>query len=129
MGILSNKRHGDRPVSEGELKLCALCGALNYNRNRECFTCGWAGEFSTDAPAIRIAWLRLLDELEAVEMRHVTRKASFLPTGYEVVTQEPPLRQALRRLGAWWRGVIGTGRRLGPPPDRTLANPGNELGV
>lgn len=67
-------------VMEKEVKLCTLCGALNYIKNAECFVCGWQGAFGSDAATIKIAWQRLYDRYEGVTLAHVTarRRSSAL---------------------------------------------------
>lgn len=41
-----------RRVAVANLKACPLCGAVNANRNSECFVCRWHGEFSRDPEAV-----------------------------------------------------------------------------
>ena len=59
-------------VSKETVKLCALCGTLNYRDNTECWTCRWGGEFSRDEHTIALAWQRLEMRYEEVRMEHLT---------------------------------------------------------
>jgi hypothetical protein len=33
------------PITDKDLKVCELCGALNLEDNEECFVCSWRGSF------------------------------------------------------------------------------------
>lgn len=33
------------PLTDKDLKVCELCGALNLEENAECFVCSWRGSF------------------------------------------------------------------------------------
>ncbi len=63
---------GRSAVAENELKICALCGALNHEHNDECMICGWQGCFLNDASAIHMAWQCLNDQFEQVCLQHVS---------------------------------------------------------
>jgi hypothetical protein len=67
---------GEVQASPENLKICELCGTLNYTRNTECFTCGWRGCFDRETSNIEIAWRRLRNEFEAVRLEHVTARRS-----------------------------------------------------
>lgn len=69
---ITNINAGERKISPDELKVCELCGTLNHIRNRECFTCGWHGQFSRDRTILKFAWMRLVDQYEEVRPEHVT---------------------------------------------------------
>jgi hypothetical protein len=118
-----------RTVPERELKLCPLCGALNERRNTDCFTCGWAGVFSTEPRAIHLAWARLADQFGAVTREHVTRGKRLSLGEFGVVTDRGPFERLRESITAWWKR-LARGRTTRPRgSDRTIRYPGNELGV
>ncbi len=61
-------------VSQTDVKLCELCGTLNFKHNKECWTCRWHGGFSGDAQTIALAWRRLETQYEEVRLEHVTAR-------------------------------------------------------
>jgi hypothetical protein len=118
------------PVSEQHLKLCPLCGALNDRHNVDCFTCGWAGVFSVDPQSLHLAWLRLADQFETVERKHVVRAQKLSLDEYGIVRTDG----LLARLGdtlRHWRQRFTQRRRSATAAgtDRVVRRPGNELGV
>ncbi len=86
------------------VKLCALCGTLNFHENVECWTCRWRGDFSRDAQTIALAWKRLETQYEEVRMEHLVarRTASIGDFGAPRPASLP--QKALARVTAWWRG-------------------------
>ena len=50
-----------RIVATVDLKKCALCGAINSQRNNECFACDWAGNFEFNRGAIFDGVLKVLE--------------------------------------------------------------------
>lgn len=78
-----------RPVGDGALKICDLCGALNLSANSECFSCGWRGRFERRSEIVRLA-------VELYQRRHGRLQLEEL-TDRRVFVQ-PPSRRAGRRL-------------------------------
>lgn len=64
----------NRTVRKADVKLCTLCGTLNYKTNTECFTCGWHGSFSLDQAMIHLAWTRYESLYEEIRSEHITAK-------------------------------------------------------
>jgi len=118
-------------VSEKEVKLCALCGTLNHERNPECFTCGWRGEFDRDAGTIHFAWQRLYDEFESVEIEHITGSRNYSLNELGVYAKKPVARRLSVRIKEWWQRFRSTPDVPAGPrvPIRHQAFPPNELGV
>ena len=71
--IPSHKNSGPE-VSKEAVKLCGLCGTLNHEKNSDCWTCGWGGEFSRDERTVALAWQRLESRYEEVRLEHVTAR-------------------------------------------------------
>jgi hypothetical protein len=133
MSLFARRGQARRTVAENEVKLCALCGALNHLRNVECFTCGWRGTFERDARTIHLAWQRLYDEFHSVDIEHITGSRSFCVEDYgpSEVQAGPPW---LRSIRAWWQGVMARRDARAAERERRLhvhhkAIPPNELGV
>lgn len=61
-------------LSRNHVKLCDLCGTLNLNANKECWTCRWHGGFSWNEHLIALAWQRLETQYEQVRVEHVTAR-------------------------------------------------------
>ena len=51
----------NRQFASANLKRCPLCGAVNANRNAECFACGWYGRFDSDAETVEEGLNLLID--------------------------------------------------------------------
>lgn len=64
-------------LSRKNVKLCELCGTLNLEQNKECWTCRWQGNFSRDEKTIAFAWQRLETQYEEVRIEHVTARRTF----------------------------------------------------
>ena len=64
-------------LSRKNVKLCELCGTLNLEQNKECWTCRWQGGFSRDERTIALAWQRLELQFEEVRIEHVTVRRTF----------------------------------------------------
>lgn len=93
-----------RIVKKTEVKLCTLCGTLNYEGNRDCFICGWHGSFSLDQPMIDLAWKRFESLYEEIRSEHITAKLQR-PVG-DFGTDRPAslLEQVTEKItGAWER--------------------------
>lgn len=132
MGLYDKSNDPPNAVTEKDVKLCALCGALNYNRNSECYTCGWRGVFDRNEAMIHLAWVRLYDQFECVEMEHVTGKRSFLLG--EFGHDGPVKYQAKNRWTEWitniWRGFLARrDARAASREMKTHQFPQNGLGV
>ncbi len=64
-------------ISRNQVKLCDLCGTLNLDTNKECWTCRWHGGFSRDEQTIAFAWQRIETQYEEVRAEHVTARRTF----------------------------------------------------
>jgi len=106
MGLLGQSGNPHGMVSEKEVKLCALCGALNHQRNAECFTCGWRGAFEKDAATIHMAWQRLYDEFESVELEHLTGSRTYVLAELGVFNHKSANRRWTMKIREWWRGML-----------------------
>ena len=51
----------NRQFTSANLKRCPLCGAVNANKNSECFACGWYGRFDCDAETVEEGLNLLID--------------------------------------------------------------------
>lgn len=134
MGRIS-KRKANRGVTPAEVKLCTLCGTLNYGGNADCFTCGWSGEFCRDAETVEQAWRLMTAQHGLVLLEHLTGSRTARIS--ELVTVETSSPKPCDRRPAWWRRLLG--RRPAPasetlpplptpqPPRRPT--PPNGLGV
>lgn len=71
---LGETKRSNRVVKKADVKLCTLCGTLNYVANTECFICGWHGSFSKDPQTLDLAWIRLESLYEEIRSEHVTAK-------------------------------------------------------
>lgn len=61
-----------KTISRETVKICELCGTLNYVDNAECWTCRWHGGFDHTEALVGLAWLRLESQYEEVRLEHVT---------------------------------------------------------
>lgn len=118
-------------VSEKDVKLCALCGTLNHERNPECFTCGWRGQFEHDSETIHLAWQRLYDEFESVEVEHITGSRTFALNELGVMAKKPVSKRISVRIREWWQRLFARPEVPASPrvPINQRAFPPNELGV
>ena len=64
-------------LSRENVKICGLCGTLNLEQNKECWTCRWHGDFSYNDQTIALAWQRLETQYEEVRVEHVTARRTF----------------------------------------------------
>ena len=92
-----NQRGGasGRMVTKQETKICPLCGALNYQRNMDCLTCGWHGRFERDLAAIDYRWQCLVERHEEVRLEHLVVKGSRVIGDFGEV-RRPRLWQRMR---------------------------------
>ena len=118
-------------VSEDDVKLCALCGTLNHKKNNECCTCGWRGAFDRDGHLVHLAWLRLYEEFEIVQMCHVASTKTFTVGEFGVPVKTGRMRSWSNRIRDWWAGVLSSHaqERSLRHGVRSQAYPHNELGV
>jgi hypothetical protein len=97
----------NRIVKKTDVKLCTLCGTLNYRGNTDCFTCGWHGSFSQDQPIIELAWMRFESLYEEIRAEHITAKLRR-PVGDFGADRPASLleRMSGKITGAWERFQI-----------------------
>ena len=91
------------PVAKDTVKLCALCGTLNHEKNAECWTCRWRGEFSRDEQHDCLAWQRLEALYEDVRLEHVTASKPLALGDLGTVRPVTGWQAALNACRAWWR--------------------------
>ena len=103
---LGAKQSAGRAVAPGEVKLCELCGALNYQANAECFVCGWRGAFGREGDAVRLAWERLRGEYKLVTLEHVTGKKARALGELGVVAPTRGWHGLRASLAASWRTFL-----------------------
>lgn len=90
-------------ISPSSVKLCELCGTLNFEDNNECWTCRWRGSFSDDQKIIALAWQRLETQYEEVRLEHITlRRASVVDDFGKTRPAEFP-QQIILTFTAFWR--------------------------
>jgi hypothetical protein len=123
----------DQIVAKSDLKLCELCGALNYHRNGECFTCGWRGVFNRDPSSVDLAWRRLSNELACVRLEHVTARFSSGMGELGIIAESDCDGSVYQRVVAWWRALLLARDRRAEEREQQIlrrANlPPNGLGV
>ena len=90
------------PLSPNTVKLCELCGTLNLDTNKECWTCSWYGGFSRDAKTIALAWQRLEVRYEGVRIEHVTGRRTRPVGDFGSVRPPSGPRKLASALTAWW---------------------------
>ena len=132
MSLLGQPGNPRRMVSEKDVKLCALCGALNHRKNTECFTCGWRGVFEREPSTVHLAWQRLYDEFECVDMEHITGSHSLPLNELGVLKAAPVSRRWTVKVRDWWRNVLAKRDARAEErerPYRQQAGPPNGLGV
>lgn len=111
---------GEATVSPDQLKVCELCGSLNHVRNRECFMCGWHGQFSRNRAILRFAWLRLADQFEEVRVEHVTAKNRLLIEDYGMQSSAGAWRRLRGSIRASWQRLFSGGRGTRMLRDNTM---------
>ncbi len=91
-------------VTPHTVKLCELCGTLNFEHNKECWTCRWAGAFRRDPDTIELAWQRLESQYEEVRLEHVTAARRRPALGdFGAARPAAPSRRFLQSLFAGWQ--------------------------
>jgi len=91
-------------ISRKNVKLCNLCGSLNLDANKECWTCRWHGGFSRDEQTIALAWQRLETQYEEVRIEHVTARHTFQVGDFGAARSASfPQRMAAAAAASWQR--------------------------
>ena len=120
-------------VTRSQVKLCALCGTLNHERNAECWTCRWHGEFDTEEQTIALAWQRLETLYEEVRFEHVTsRKMRQLGDFGAPQTASLWVNLQSRCRGWWERFQAGREQRMAQRASKLRSRtptPPDQLGV
>jgi len=94
------------PLSERTVKLCELCGTLNLETNKECWTCRWSGSFSQDTQTVSLAWKRLMTQYEEVRIEHVTGRRTRPLGDFGAVRPASGPRRLTQALAAWWQRFL-----------------------
>ena len=90
-------------VSRSRVKLCELCGTLNLEDNKECWTCRWRGCFSYDQKTIALAWQRLETQYEEVRLEHLTPRRALVVDDFGKTHPAQFPQQVAWTLAAFWR--------------------------
>ena len=90
-------------LSQNDVKLCDLCGTLNSNDNKECWTCRWHGGFSRDTQTIALAWQRLETQYEEVRAEHVTARRKIALGDFGAARPATGFQRAFAALAAGWQ--------------------------
>ena len=103
-----NQRGGNtsRIITKQETKACPLCGALNHQRNRECFTCSWQGAFEQDSAAVDYHWHRLVERHEEVRLEHLVAQGSKVLGDFGVVRKTPSWHRFRTACVRRWRTFL-----------------------
>ena len=94
------------PLSPKTVKLCELCGTLNLEINKECWTCRWSGSFSHDPKTIALAWQRLETRYEEVRIEHVTGRRARLVGDFGTARPASGPRRLTAALSFWWQRFL-----------------------
>ncbi len=94
------------PLSPKSVKLCELCGTLNLDANKECWTCGWRGRFSCDLKTIALAWQRLETRYEGVRIEHVTGRRTRPVGDFGSTRPASGPRKLALALTSWWQRFL-----------------------
>ena len=89
-------------VTEDDLKICELCGALNLASNRNCFACGWHGKFEKRPEIVRMALDLTLRQHGGLSMGDITEdldEAAGMQCG-----PVGALKRCFRRIRGWLFG-------------------------
>ena len=97
---MNRSRLGASPET---VKLCGLCGTLNLETNKDCWTCGWHGSFSRDAQTIALAWQRLETQYEEVRAEHLTTRRTAAPGDFGAMRDVSLMQKLSLGAAAWWR--------------------------
>lgn len=90
-------------ISRKTVKLCELCGTLNHEANKECWTCRWHGCFSRNESTIALAWQRLEAQYEDVRLEHITARRSKSLGDFGAAGSAPLPRRLSAAISSWWR--------------------------
>lgn len=99
---LGQTNKSNRVVTKANVKICALCSALNHEGNAECFTCGWHGSFSRDPYIIDLAWQRLESLYEEIRWEHVTVRRRHSLGDFGTALPAPLLARLLIQISSAW---------------------------
>ncbi|MGI4792089.1 MAG: hypothetical protein ACRYFS_24975 [Janthinobacterium lividum] len=101
--LLPVERRHSTKVSQKNVKLCELCGTLNLESNKECWTCRWYGSFSRDEQVISLAWQRLETLFEEVRAEHVTARRSLSVGDFGAARPVSLRHRIFSNIAAWWQ--------------------------
>ena len=90
-------------ISRNQVKLCDLCGTLNLETNKECWTCRWHGGFSRDERTIALAWRRLETQYEEVRTEHVTARRTHTIGDFGAARPSSLPRRIAEAASAFWQ--------------------------
>jgi hypothetical protein len=93
-------------ISRKSVKLCELCGTLNLNANKECWTCRWHGGFGQDETTIALAWQRLENMYEDVRVEHVTARRTFQLGDFGAIRPASFSQKLAPALAACWQRFL-----------------------
>ena len=94
------------PLSRKTVKLCELCGTLNLETNKECWTCRWSGSFSQDPQTVSFAWERLTAQYEEVRIEHVTGRRTRPLGDFGAARPASGPRRFAQSFRTWWQGFL-----------------------
>ncbi len=94
-------------ISRKNVKLCDLCGTLNLETNKECWTCRWHGGFSRDEQTIAFAWQRLETRYEQVRIEHVTARRTFQIGDFGAARLASFPQRIAASASAFWQRLLG----------------------
>ncbi len=94
-------------LSRKNVKLCDLCGTLNLDLNKECWTCRWHGGFSLDEQTIAFAWQRLETRYEEVRIEHVTARRTFQIGDFGAARPASFPQRIAASASAFWQRLLG----------------------
>lgn len=120
-------------ISKENVKLCLLCGTLNYWGNAECWTCSWHGEFSRDERTVALAWQRLESRYEEVRLEHITSRKMRTLGDFGAPRPRSRWQTLAEGCRAWWQNFqtqrdLRLAQRLARLRSRTPSRP-DQLGV
>jgi hypothetical protein len=99
-------RASEGRISPADVKVCELCGALNHDKNMECFTCGWRGQFGRDKHTISLAWHRLTDQCEGVHLEQLTARPTYFLDELGQRKHRSLWQRLVSRCRHWWQGFL-----------------------
>ncbi len=97
---MNRSRLGASPET---VKLCGLCGTLNLETNKDCWTCGWHGNFDRDVQTIALAWQRIEAQHEEVRVEHLTARRTAALGDFGAARRVSPMQKLLLGARAWWQ--------------------------